>query len=379
MKAVYAGSFDPITNGHVWMIERAASMFAELVVAVGVNPEKKSTFSVEERVGMIREVTGHIANVNVETFTNKYLARYASEVGARFIIRGIRNEQDYGYERGMRYVNEEIDGALTTVFLIPPRRLVEASSSLVKGLVGPEGWHGVVRGYVPLVVYEAMARRAGEYDMTGLRKMWDEMIERLGLNPARAGKHFDELVRSYSGADRKYHDLFHVQSVVEKCREMAEEAGWDEQWSELDAALWFHDVVYDAKRSDNEAESARVAAAAFKELGLPAERIERIARMIRATRHNGTAETEMERTACDIDLLSLATPEATFRRNTGLIREEYKHLNDEEFRRGRAAFLEKMLGKGRTFYSEAFEEEYGLAASRNLRSAVERLRGSGEW
>jgi phosphopantetheine adenylyltransferase len=82
-----------------------------------------------------------------------FLVRYAEQIGAEFILRGIRNEQDYGYERGMRYVNAELDGRVRSVFLIPPRELVEVSSSFVKGLVGPIGWEEILMKYVPAAVH----------------------------------------------------------------------------------------------------------------------------------------------------------------------------------------------------------------------------------
>lgn len=152
-RAVYAGSFDPITLGHLWMIEQGRALFDELVVAIGINPDKRYRFSLEERLAMLREATAAFGNVRVASYENLFLVRYAEQVDAGFILRGIRNEQDYGYERGMRYVNEELDGRVRSVFLIPPRELVEVSSSFVKGLVGPEGWEEVLRKYVPEAVY----------------------------------------------------------------------------------------------------------------------------------------------------------------------------------------------------------------------------------
>jgi pantetheine-phosphate adenylyltransferase len=160
-RAVYAGSFDPITLGHLWMIERGRMVFDELVVAIGINPDKKYLFSLEDRLAMLREVTAGFANVTVASYENLFLVHYAEQVGASFILRGIRNEQDYGYERGMRYVNAELDGAVQTVFLIPPRELVEVSSSFVKGLVGPAGWEGILRKYVPEAVYRRFLERRG--------------------------------------------------------------------------------------------------------------------------------------------------------------------------------------------------------------------------
>jgi len=159
-RAVYAGSFDPITLGHLWMIEQGRALFDELVVAIGINPDKRYLISLEDRLAMLREVTAGFANVKIASYENMFLVHYAEQVGAGFILRGIRNEQDYGYERGMRYVNAELDARVRTVFLIPPRELVEVSSSFVKGLVGPNGWEEVLKKYVPPAVYRRFTERS---------------------------------------------------------------------------------------------------------------------------------------------------------------------------------------------------------------------------
>jgi pantetheine-phosphate adenylyltransferase len=158
-RAVYAGSFDPITLGHLWMIEQGRALFDELVVAIGINPDKRYLFSLEDRLAMLHEVTAGFANVKIASYENLFLVHYAEQVGAAFILRGIRNEQDYGYERGMRYVNAELDARVRTVFLIPPRELVEVSSSFVKGLVGPAGWEDILAKYVPPAVHRRFLER----------------------------------------------------------------------------------------------------------------------------------------------------------------------------------------------------------------------------
>lgn len=166
--AVYAGSFDPPTTGHVWMIEQSARLFTRLIVAVARNPEKAYTYPLEQRLGWLREVSSALPNVDITSIENEFLARYASRVGARFVVRGIRNEDDYQYERGMRYVNADLSPGLATVFLMPPRELCEISSSFVKGMIGPEGWEEVVKGIVPAPVYrdlvgeETQRQRDGE-------------------------------------------------------------------------------------------------------------------------------------------------------------------------------------------------------------------------
>ena len=96
-RAVYAGSFDPPTNGHLWMIRKAQSMFDEVVVSIGVNPDKNSTYTVAERMKMLAAITQGFPNVLVTSFENDFLVNYVHEMVAEVIIRAIRTASDYEY------------------------------------------------------------------------------------------------------------------------------------------------------------------------------------------------------------------------------------------------------------------------------------------
>ncbi len=165
--AVYAGSFDPLTNGHVWMIRQGAALFDRLIVAVGLNPEKRSTFSVEERTRMLEESLKGLDNVEIKEFNNRFLVDFAKENGAMVMIRGIRSSHDYEYERVMRHINADMAPQITTIFLMPPRSISELSSSMVKGLIGPEGWEEQVRRYVPGYVFEQLKQKATAQQQNG--------------------------------------------------------------------------------------------------------------------------------------------------------------------------------------------------------------------
>jgi len=146
---VYAGSFDPPTNGHLWMILEAAKIFDELIVAVGVNSDKKYTFNVDDRIRMLKSITKGMKNIEVTNFKDMFLVDFAKKEGAGFIVRGIRDSKDFEYEKSIRSVNDDIDANILTVFLMPPPRLSAVSSSLVKGLVGNKNWEKIASKYVP--------------------------------------------------------------------------------------------------------------------------------------------------------------------------------------------------------------------------------------
>jgi len=136
------------------MIEQGVALFDEFVVAIGINPEKRYTFSLADRLSMLRQSLRGFPHLSVTSFSNAYLIHYAQEIGATHILRGVRSGGDYEYERTMRNINGDLDAGICTVFLMPPRDIAEVSSSMVKGLIGPKGWRRVVRKYVPDPVYQ---------------------------------------------------------------------------------------------------------------------------------------------------------------------------------------------------------------------------------
>jgi len=156
--AIYAGSFDPITNGHLWVMQEALKLFDNLIIAIARNPDKKYAFSFRDRFRMIDNALGNKDGeaYHLEYIKNDLLVKYAKQKNVKFLIRGIRNGNDYMYENGMRHINGDIDPHITTIYLIPPRHLCEISSSLVKGLIGFDGWEKVINQYVPESSFNAI-------------------------------------------------------------------------------------------------------------------------------------------------------------------------------------------------------------------------------
>jgi pantetheine-phosphate adenylyltransferase len=156
--AIYPGSFDPITNGHVDVIRRASRLFDRVIVAVLVNAEKQPLFSTAERVDMIRSVVGDDDRIEVDTFDG-LLVEYAERRGALAIIRGLRAIADFDYELQMALMNRRLRERVETVFLMPSETYIYTSSRLVKEvfMLG-----GSVGGLVPpLVEARLAAKRLG--------------------------------------------------------------------------------------------------------------------------------------------------------------------------------------------------------------------------
>jgi pantetheine-phosphate adenylyltransferase len=136
--AIYPGTFDPITNGHVDIITRASMMFDEIVVAVADNPKKKPMFSIEERIEMAKKSTRFIQNVKVIGF-NSLLVDLSDELEANIVVRGIRAVSDFEYEFQMGYANSSLKKELETIFLMPSLEYAFISSSIVRSLLPFDG------------------------------------------------------------------------------------------------------------------------------------------------------------------------------------------------------------------------------------------------
>jgi pantetheine-phosphate adenylyltransferase len=153
--AVYPGSFDPPTNGHLDLIQRGSKIFEELVVAILRNSEKSPMFSVAERLGMLRELTADLKNVRIDTF-NGLMVEYAKSIDAICILRGIRAISDYEYELQMALMNRKLEPTLETVFMMPADKYSYVSSRLVRE-VAQAG--GPVKGLVPEVVEQKLREK----------------------------------------------------------------------------------------------------------------------------------------------------------------------------------------------------------------------------
>ncbi|MCB5941252.1 pantetheine-phosphate adenylyltransferase [bacterium 210820-DFI.6.52] len=153
--ALCPGSFDPITKGHLDIILRASRLFDRVVVLVSVNPDKRTAFSVGERVELIRAVTGDLANVEVDAYQG-LLVDYARQVGATASIRGLRAVSDFEYEFQMALANKKLDPQLETIFLNTNSKYMYLSSSLVKQIAA---FGGDIDDFVPQAIIEPIKQR----------------------------------------------------------------------------------------------------------------------------------------------------------------------------------------------------------------------------
>jgi pantetheine-phosphate adenylyltransferase len=153
--AIYPGSFDPITNGHLDVIQRAATMFDRIIVAVARHTEKTPTFTVQERVALARAAVKNLRNVTVEGFEG-LLVNYARQKKATVVVRGLRAVSDFEFEFQMALVNRKLGPQIETIFLVPKDEYIFISSRLVKDIAQ---LGGDVSDFVPINVKKALRHK----------------------------------------------------------------------------------------------------------------------------------------------------------------------------------------------------------------------------
>lgn len=154
-RAIYPGTFDPITNGHIDIVTRAAAMFDELILAIAASPSKKPMFSLHERVALAQQATAHLQNVTVVGFSD-LMANFARDQQATILIRGLRAVADFEYEMQLAHMNRHLMPDLESVYLMPSKEWSFISSSLVKEVARHQG---DVAHFLPQPVHQALLNK----------------------------------------------------------------------------------------------------------------------------------------------------------------------------------------------------------------------------
>jgi len=154
-RAIYPGTFDPITNGHIDIVTRAAAMFDEMILAIAASPSKKPMFSLDERVALAKQATAHLQNVTVVGFSD-LMANFARDQQATILIRGLRAVADFEYEMQLAHMNRHLMPDLESVYLMPSKEWSFISSSLVKEVARHQG---DVAHFLPQPVHQALLNK----------------------------------------------------------------------------------------------------------------------------------------------------------------------------------------------------------------------------
>ncbi len=369
-KIAFSGTLDPITHGHMWVIQQARALADEVVVLISENPVKKPQFGADSRKQIVElsVAAAGWTNVSVVLIKGDYTARAAKRQGIDFLIRGIRNTSDFDYENLIQQANVDVLHGAKTLFVMPPRDLGSVSSSFVRGLQGPVGWHWTTKKFMPAPAYAA-------WILDWLRKDWNTLWEHEG-----AAAWFDVLTGEsvYGAAERPYHNLDHlVHGLTEIAVWGANTGASANDIDTLKKAFWFHDAVYGAltNGASNEEQSARLWISAGLDGGLKSQAV---AGLIRATDHRqqGVTGDRLVDAMLGADLAILGQPEDVYDFYAGAVREEYRHLGEDAYREGRRHVLSHFYTQaeaGKLYRDGYFSDMYNQQALANLAREIATL------
>lgn len=360
-KALFAASLDPITNGHLSLIEKAAALFPNgLTVLVAVNPKKASgTFPVQKRIEIAQEALAHLKNVTVTSVQGVFTADYAQRNDIGYLVRGIRSASDTDAEMRIARYNERIAPNVQTFAIPAPTVLGDISSSELKGLVGFHGWMDLAYEMAPEASVKALIKMEA-------KRRFDLLTEETG-HEMQEPPDWEFIENAYT--IYPYHNLEHIL----RCLEWLNVLGLAQD-QELEAAIFMHDVTRHHKNDSlNVKESAEVMRREFGEMDYDTRLI---AEYIMATDHSRPApKTEKARLMHDIDLAILGANPEGYARYQKQVREEYEpNVGTGNYLGGRIAFLKKMLARKKIFLTPEFKALEKVARE-NMRGEYESLHG----
>ncbi|MFZ6678770.1 pantetheine-phosphate adenylyltransferase [Undibacterium sp. Tian12W] len=369
-KIAFSGTLDPITNGHLWVIQEARALADEVVVFISENPVKKPQFDAIERKDIIERSVAECGwhNVSVVIVKGDYTARAAKRHGIEYLVRGIRNTSDFDYENLIQQTNVDVLDGAKTIFVMPPRDLGSVSSSFVRALQGPVGWHWTVKKFMPMPAYIAWIK-------SWLRTDWQKLWEGAGVEASKLDHWFDYLTGddAYGAARRTYHNLDHLVHGLSEISAWASNTGASKaDVAILKKAFWFHDAVYGDKHTDlsNEEQSARL----WLDAGLHtknAQDAQEVADLIRVTDHFQSANVNhpLKDAMLGVDLAILGQAADTYDVYAAAVRLEYSEVDDATYQAGRGRVLshfEVQAAAGKLFADAWFAELYTSQALLNL-------------
>jgi pantetheine-phosphate adenylyltransferase len=348
-KAVYGGTFDCPTSGHLHIIRKACKIFDSVTVVIAQNPNKKTLFSIDERKKMVKDMVQEFNTnsfkVDVKILPNdEYLVSYALSIGANFLVRGIRDNIDFLYEQNICITNKKIQKEIETIYLIPDESYGIISSSWVKGLVGMKGWRNVIRDHV--TPYTLM-----KLEEKFLRDIFIDVCKEMGMDQASYNEAWERIVNSYS--KNAYHNFDHLIDGIDAFNSITET---DFRKKAHTLCAWFmHDI--------DPSEDISTRTALIYLYGHPLKNSltsnivsgidDETVLLIQSTKHK-TCEykTEDEEIFASIDLLCLSGHFCSYDEYVRKVYSEYRTksgLKDAEFypkwMTGRREFLQKMLAR----------------------------------
>jgi len=373
--AVYGGSFSIPTMGHYHMIEKATQIFDIVYVTIAVNANKqKSDFPLEERLLMLKDMAHDIDPSDTKICItilpeHTYLADFAYQKGAKFLIRGIRDQIDFGYEQNIYRTNKKIQSKVETIYLMPDDAYNLVSSSWIRGIIGCRGWTEVIEYSVTPFVLNSLKRQH-------LKKIFMDLLKQpIFLKIMRNSNESIWSVIEKAYENNEYHGYSHLIDMLDSYDLYFPDLSMQDPIMKY--AIFFHDI------DSSEEKSAQIAMSNIRTvngIGDGEDIRDKIYRLIMATKHNTCEyEKEDEKIIASLDLRILASNRLKYNNYVGDVFSEYLRKSGKsgvEFRptwiSERSAFLKKMLSR-RVIFPWCGMDEWNPIAIENMKEELSDL------
>jgi pantetheine-phosphate adenylyltransferase len=375
-RAIYPGSFDPVTLGHLDVMRRAALIFEEIIVGIGINPDKRCLFSPQEKIDLIthdlKDIPGSFQVMAFKGLTTVL----AEEMNIGTIVRGVRSITDGIQEQELAEVNrrQSHEGHLNTFFIPTQLDLTFTSSSVARVLASYR--NGDPSPYLSEATNGALLNKL---QRTTLEAKWMSIF---GDSPETTSL-FNRVCDSYQGETRHYHNLRHIFDMFLLLDENKEYIQKNYQGSFqtaekiIGAAIFFHDIVYVSREKDNEARSAALLVSELTRLRWPVDHLQHAADLVLATiKHaavEGREHDPLTKIFLDLDLAILGASAHVYQRYTAAIRKEYSQYGELDYCEGRRNVMERFASKPRHYLTDEMNIRFGRKAHENLRAELEFL------
>jgi pantetheine-phosphate adenylyltransferase len=357
--AFYAGSFDPITQGHMHIIEKASKLFDKVIVGVAKNDAKPTgLFSEQERFDMVRESVKIFGNVEaVLVPTDVFTAKYAhSKYNCTHLVRGLPTHADFSYEYELFHNNREINSSVETVFLMCDKVVQQIRSGTIRTMVKYKEWYNVVKPLVPSCVFDKLVELKIKEKFKECCVAFNNYFGIMNVDFEQA---YNELKEAY---DRPYHNFHHLFKMLEH-----EDFGITNPYNVVlfKFAIFYHDFAKSEEESVLKFTNCFDFANDF--LLLPRDtrkEADYVKGLILATKHIGKKTPKHlssdQFVIANLDLMVLASDNQDYCDYVNNVRKEYPKLSDKKWREGRAKFLKMMLKRNYIFQTD--KPDYNFVA-----------------
>jgi len=356
--AVYGGSFDPLTNGHLNILKKASNLFDEIILLVANNPSKKSFINNFSDYDFVLKQVIEVEMLNNISVSHlgetRILVDYAKNKNANYIIRGIRNYIDFNDEQNIYNANKTIND-VETVYLFPDKTYSDISSSLIKTFYKLDNWEFNILNLVhPLIFNYILLISANECHSNYIGKVLKKSLDALSISNLNTEGFARRIILEYATSKRYYHNIHHIYVMLHYLNLAKESLKLTiEDEALLTIAILFHDIVYISTNKDNEEKSFEFFANHYGN-ALNKSYLNEINRIILSTKRTLNDTSKLSSIIQDLDMIEGSFNVDTYYRNSRLIRKEYSMYSDEQWRKGRIDFLKSNIDK-KIFYSELFK------------------------